>query len=59
MGGIKIGLKHGGDFNKISSREERLGGGGHHNVRCMEEFREFFVRMGWLTFCVWEVDSLG
>ncbi|XP_058762540.1 uncharacterized protein LOC131635919 [Vicia villosa] len=36
----------GGDFNEITSREERLGGVGYLNVRGMEEFREFFVRMG-------------
>ncbi|XP_058761236.1 uncharacterized protein LOC131634588 [Vicia villosa] len=36
----------GGDFNEVTSREERLGVAMFHNRLGMEEFKEFIERMG-------------
>ncbi|XP_058784613.1 uncharacterized protein LOC131659440 [Vicia villosa] len=36
----------GGDFNEVTSSDERLGEGLNHNRKGMEEFRDFMVRMG-------------
>src|SRR4051812_1820484 len=35
----------GGDFNEVTSRD-RLGAGGTHNKRGMEDFRDFIGRVG-------------